>query len=98
MTDILIDLLADDNNITHLVTDILIDPLADIKNIAHLMTDILIDLLADNKNITPASPEDVAKAIAEAQCKLSTSQRESPQQCEDSGNAEAVKVKTKLAP
>ena len=63
----------------------------------HLVTDILIGLLADNKNITPASPKDVAKAIAEARCKLAASQMEPPHQDEDSGNTDAVTVKAQLA-
>lgn len=54
-------------------------------------------MLTDNKNITPASSEDIARAIAEAQHKLSSSQMEPLQQEREADNAMATEVKTHLS-
>jgi len=58
--------------------------------------DMFDDMLTDNKNITPASAEDVARAIAEAQLKLSSSQMEPLQQDINPDNIVSIVVNTQI--
>ena len=59
-------------------------------------SDMFDDTLTDNKNITPASAEAVARAIAEAQHKLSSSQMEPPQHEINPDNVVSIVVNAQI--